>query len=95
MATTVQFGDVRGKFAVTGRCPYTIRQAEGGSKECRQPTAIVFDRYGHEVIFAPSFEALNQRLAEAGAAPARPITPTGKRLIPPSSKPKWRARRDA
>lgn len=70
MHTTVGMGDVRGKFAVTGRCPYTKPRPEGGTQGCRYPTALVFDRYGMQYVFAPSFESLNHRLHELGAGPA-------------------------
>jgi len=65
--TTVKIGDVTGRFAVTTACPNTVLRLEGGREACRQPTAILFDRYGFRVIFAPTFEALNHRIAlEAG-----------------------------
>lgn len=58
--TTVRPGNVRGKFAVSTPCPYTIKRAGGdGTEGCRMPTAVIFDPYGHKIVFAPSFEALN------------------------------------
>jgi hypothetical protein len=57
--TTVKAGDVRSPFAVTMRCPFTRPREGGGVEGCRQPTAVLFDKYGYRYLFAPTFEALN------------------------------------
>jgi hypothetical protein len=63
-------GDVRGSFAVSGRCPFA-RQTAAGSQECRHPTAIIVDRYGVRYLFAPTFGELNLLIAAATTPPAR------------------------
>jgi hypothetical protein len=55
-------GDVARPFAVTVACPYTVPRAQGGTEGCRQPTAVVLDRYGSRYLFAPTFDALNKLL---------------------------------
>ncbi len=52
-------GAVRERVVVTGTCPNINRKSSRHGERCRQPTALILDRYGHRYLFAPTFEALS------------------------------------
>ncbi len=55
-------GAVQKRVVITGSCPHINRKSSRHGERCRQPTALILDRYGHRYLFAPTFEALNELL---------------------------------